>query len=120
MIAGLTTLEAVATALLAGSLLFTLAAVVGLLRLPDFYTRLHAAGKCDTAGLALAVLALALLSGDVILALKLALIWGVLAIGNPTATHALARAARRAGVPVWTRGSTASEPADASPGDPRP
>lgn len=99
---GLSPLEGAAALLLAGSLLFTLASVVGLLRLPDFYTRLHAVGKCDTAGLALAVAALALLGGDLILGLKLALIWVVLAGANPTATHALARAARRSGVAVWT------------------
>lgn len=99
---GISAVEAVAAALLVGSLAFILAAVVGILRLPDFYTRLHAVGKCDTAGLALATLALALLSGDLVLALKLAAVWAILAVANPTGTHALARAAGRAGVPVWT------------------
>lgn len=112
----LTALEVVAAVLLTGSLGFTVAAVVGLLRLPDFYTRLHAVGKCDTAALALAALALALLSGDPILGLKLVAVWVLLALANPTATHALARAARRAGVPVWTV-EAADEGAPPRPGE---
>ena len=113
---GITPMEAVATALLVASLAFTVAAVVGILRLPDFYSRLHAVGKCDTAALGFATLALALLSGDFVLGLKLALVWTILAMANPTATHALARAARLAGVPVW-RAESAGEPPGSSPGD---
>ena len=102
-----TAVEALAVLLLAGSLFFTLAAVVGILRLPDFYTRLHAIGKCDTAGLSLALVALALLSGSAAVAVKLALVWVFVALAGPTATHALGRAARRRGVPVWRAGETA-------------
>ena len=101
MIGGLSVLETLAALLLAGALFFTLAAVVGILRLPDFYTRLHAVSKCDAAGLLLSVAALALLSRDPAVAIKLALVWVFVAIAGPTATHALGRAAYRAGVPVW-------------------
>ena len=104
--------ESLAALLLAGSLFFTLAAVVGILRLPDFYTRLHAVGKCETAGLSLALVALALLSGSTAVAVKLALVCGFVAIAGPTATHALGRAARRRGVPVWRADETASKRAD--------
>lgn len=101
MILGLSPVEALAALLLAAALFFTLAAVVGILRLPDFYTRLHAVAKCDTAGLSLAVLALALLSGDPSVAIKLLLVCLFVAVAGPTATHAIGRAALRRGVPVW-------------------
>ena len=102
MIFGLSAIEVLATLLLAGSIFFNLAAVTGVLRLPDFYTRLHAAGKCDTAGLSLALVALALLAGDALTVVKLAFLGLFVAIANPTATHALGQAARRSGVAVWT------------------
>ncbi len=101
MIHDISPVEGFAALLLACSLFFTLAAVVGILRLPDFYTRLHAVGKCDTAGLLLALAALALLSGDPAVAMKLAFVWLIVAVAGPTATHALGRAARRSAVPQW-------------------
>ena len=50
-----------ANVLLILGLLFILAGVLGVLRLPDFYTRLHAMGKCDTLGVTLVLFALAIL-----------------------------------------------------------
>lgn len=93
--------EGFAVLLLAAGLFFILAAVIGILRLPDFFTRLHAMGKCDTAGLSLSLLGLALLAGDPAVTVKLVLVLVLVALANPTATHALARAASRAGVKVW-------------------
>ena len=100
--AGLSLVEALAVPILAAGLFFTLAAVIGILRLPDFFTRLHAIGKCDTAGLSLSLLGLALLAGDPAVTVKLVLVLAFVAVANPTATHALARAARRSGVAVWS------------------
>lgn len=94
-------IEAVGALLLTAGLFFVVTAVIGILRLPDFFTRLHAVGKCDTAGLSLSLLGLALLSGDPAVTVKLVLVLVLVAVANPTATHALARAARRSGVPVW-------------------
>lgn len=108
---GFPALEAAAVVLLVASLFFTLAAAVGVLRLPDFYTRLHAIGKCDTVGLALAVLAFALLGGSLGTAVKLLLVSLFLAFAGPTAAHALGRAARRSGVAVWRRPTPPPEPA---------
>jgi len=93
--------ELLAVPLLAVGLFFLLVAVVGILRLPDFYSRLHAMGKCDTAGLVLVLVGLAILSGDLIVAIKLGFLAAFLSLANPTAIHALARAALRAGLPVW-------------------
>ncbi len=84
-------------------LLFILLGVVGILRLPDFYTRLHAMGKCDTLGVALVLIALALYTGLTLSSAKLLLIAVFIGIANPTATHALGRAAIKAGLTPWTR-----------------
>lgn len=71
---------------------------LGLLRFPDFYTRLHAAGMTDTLCAFLIVLGLALQSGLSLLTLKLLLILLFLVFTAPTATHALARAATLDGI----------------------
>lgn len=66
---------------------------LGLLRFPDFYSRLHAAGMTDTLVALLIVIGLALQSGLSLLTVKLLLILLFLLFTTPTATHALARAA---------------------------
>jgi len=84
--------------------LIMLIGAVGVLRFPDFYTRLHAAGKGDTLGQALVLLGLGLpmfaLGHEQIL-LKLLLIMLFVFIFNPTATHALARGAWAIGLEPW-------------------
>ena len=92
-----------AMSLLLLGLLFILLGVVGILRLPDFYTRLHAMGKCDTLGVALVLIALALYTGLTLSTAKLLLIAVFIGLANPTATHALGRAALKAGLTPWTR-----------------
>lgn len=78
--------------LVAGGLL-VLVGGIGLLRLPDFFTRLHAAGITDTMGAGLVLLGLALQSGLGLVTIKLILLYGFLLFTSPTATHALAKAA---------------------------
>ena len=82
-------------------LLFILAGVIGILRLPDFYTRLHAMGKCDTLGVALVLIALAMYEGVSLYSVKILLISVFVSLANPTATHALGRAALKAGLAPW-------------------
>jgi multicomponent Na+:H+ antiporter subunit G len=98
-------LQALGDLLVAAGLFFVLAGVVGVLRLPDFYTRLHATGKCDTLGVGLMVLGLALQQPALHQALKMLLVLLFVALANPTATHALGRAALRSGLEPWTRRS---------------
>jgi multicomponent Na+:H+ antiporter subunit G len=86
--------------LLAGSL-FAVTGGIGLLRFPDFYTRTHAAGLMDSAGAVLILLGLLLLAPDLGSAVRLLLIAAFLLVTGPTATHALAHAARNDGVRVW-------------------
>jgi len=74
---------------------FYLAGSIGLLRLPDLYSRLHALTKADNLGLGLLSAGLALLSQELFTAAKLLLIWlAVLAAGAASA-HLIARHARR-------------------------
>lgn len=86
-----------AGALLIIGALFSLLAVVGLLRLPDLYTRMHAASKAGTVGSGLALVAIALVSFDsaVILRALVGIVFFMLTA--PISAHLLSRAAYIAG-----------------------
>jgi len=81
--------------------LFTLAAAVGMLRLPDLYTRMHAASKAGTMGSCVVLLALALDSQDASVSTRA--IAGILffLLTVPVSSHLLAKAAHAAGYPLW-------------------
>ena len=83
---------------MSAGLFFVLAGTIGVLRLPDFYTRLHAAGMTDTLGAELILLALIFQADNVQMVLKLLLVAFFLFVTSPTATHAVAHAAYRAGL----------------------
>lgn len=99
--------------LVAGVFLFAVG-VFGILRFPDFYTRLHAAGKCDTLGSILLLLGLALFNlqeftfANVLVSLKILSILAFVFVAGPTATHALTEAALVVGVEPWTKGDKRS------------
>ena len=97
-------MSVVGSVLLAGGFFFIAAGAVGVLRLPDFYTRLHAVGKNDTLGVAMMVLGLALIEGLTRNSAKMLLIVLFIAIANPVVTHALGRAAWKSGLKPWQRG----------------
>lgn len=94
--------DVVAGALLLGGLVFVLAGVVGILRLPDFYARLHATSKCDTLGLALMAAGVAVHTGPTLITVKVLLVVAFVAVVNTTVAHALGRAAYRSGLAPWT------------------
>lgn len=71
---------------------------VGALRMPDFYTRMHAASLTDTLGTLLTLLGLVLQAGLALSTAKLLAIMLFLLLTSPTATYALANAARLAGL----------------------
>lgn len=102
-------LNLIVVILLLVGLLFFAGGSIGLLRFPDFYTRLHAAGKLDTMGLLTTMLAMALYClhdfswMTVLTGLKIMLIVVFIFITSPTATHAVVDAARRAGLEPWTK-----------------
>ena len=88
-----TVLEIVAGACLLGGSAFLVVGAIGLVRLPDFFTRIHATGVIDTLGVALTFAGLVILAGWTLVAAKLVLILWFLLWTGPTATHALAKAA---------------------------
>ena len=78
--------------------LFCVIGAVGLVRMPDFYTRMHAASVIDTLGAGLILLGLLLQAGLTLVAVKLLMIALLIFFASPTATHALARAAMLRGL----------------------
>jgi multicomponent Na+:H+ antiporter subunit G len=96
------TLEPIAVgALLAAGAVFHALAALGVLRLPDFYTRLHAVSKAETMGVLLTLAAVALSAGPGLTALKVGFVAVFLFLANPTSTHAIGRAALRTGLRPW-------------------
>jgi multicomponent Na+:H+ antiporter subunit G len=92
--------EAAALVCLVLGTFFFAAGTVGILRMPDVYTRMHVAAKSDTLGAGLWLLGLAIASGGGVTALKLILLLAFLWLTSPTAAHCMARAAHRTGVPM--------------------
>ncbi len=90
--------------LLAAGAFFVVSGAVGLLRFPDFYTRTHAAGITDSAGAGLILLGLLPHVTGWEVAVRLVIIMLFLVVTAPTATHILAHAARRDGIPIWHAG----------------
>ena len=78
--------------------LAALTATLGLLRLPDFFSRTHSAGILDTLGAGLILLGFGLQTGWSLVTVKLALVLVFILITGPTAAHALARSALHNGV----------------------
>lgn len=96
---------------LAGSIAGVIGAL-GLLRMPDFFSRIHAAGITDTFCAGALLVGLALLSPSLLVASKLLMVLFFLLFTTPTATHALARAALKSGlkpVPGYVRTNVPDE-----------
>ena len=83
--------------LVSGSV-FALIGAVGIIRLPDVFSRMHGAGIIDTAGAGFILIGLAFQAGLTLVTVKLLLIVVFLMFTSPTSTHALARAALNSGV----------------------
>jgi len=82
---------------------FIIVASVGIVRLPDFYTRVHPAGKADTMGQILILTGLIIYEGLSLISVKIFFIICFVLIANPTATHALVKSAFISGLKPWTR-----------------
>jgi len=99
----------VATIFILLGLFFYAVGTIGILRLPDFYTRLQAAGKCDSLAAILVLIGIVChLLGDFSLAnllvsIKILLIGGFIFVASPAATHAITAAALIVGVEPWTK-----------------
>jgi multicomponent Na+:H+ antiporter subunit G len=93
--------------ILTGCFFFT-TGTIGLIRFPDFYSRMHATGKGDTLAVLICLVGLALYHafnhGAILDCIKLVVVAVFIFLANPTATHAISRAAFRCGVKPWIRG----------------
>ncbi len=93
-------------------LFFSLSGALGIVRMPDLYTRIQCSSKTVTMGALPVLLALVVGEGAISGYGSRALLVAVLLlIVNPAASHALARAAYKSGVPMW-RGAVRDEVAD--------
>ena len=72
---------------------FIIAGAIGIVRMPDLFTRMHAAGVIDTAGAGLLALGLMLQAGPTLVTLRLLFILALFFFTGPVVTHALAQAA---------------------------
>jgi monovalent cation/proton antiporter MnhG/PhaG subunit len=82
---------------------FFLVGTVGIIRLPDFYSRTHPATKCDTLGAGSILIGLAILEKLSPEALKIVALAGFILLTSPTVGHALARSAFKTGLSPWTK-----------------
>jgi multicomponent Na+:H+ antiporter subunit G len=98
-----------------GGVFFNLTGVIGIIRLPDLYCRLHSSSKNTTLGSLLILFGFALRqfeAGEGPAGLKVLLIGTFVLMVTPIGSHALARAAYKSGVPLW-EGSVCDQYADA-------
>ena len=103
------TMNIIVIAFLVFGLFFFLAGAIGIVRMPDFYSRLHPAGKLDTLGTLAMVTGLAIYNlhhislGTILVSIKLFLIVFFVFLASPTATHTIVDAGMRAGLRHWTK-----------------
>ena len=103
-------MDIIVTFLLICGLIFFAGGAVGILRFPDFYSRLHPAGKLDTMGSLSMMIALALFNlhhfslATLLTSIKITLIMIFVFLASPTAIHGIVDAGVRAGLTPWTRG----------------
>ena len=109
MIADITLREFIAGLFLAGGAFFLLASAIGMLRLPDFYCRLHASGNSETLGVMLSFMGLVIYEGLTLTSLKMIMIFLLIFLGTPIGTHILSKAAYKSGHHVWTLEEDAKE-----------
>ncbi|MFC6755730.1 MULTISPECIES: monovalent cation/H(+) antiporter subunit G [Haloarcula] len=81
---------------------FGAVAAIGIIRMPDIYTRAHAASKSDTLGAVLTIAAVALALESSLSTVKAVFLVIFMFLTNPTAAHAIARAAEDQGIEPWT------------------
>ena len=92
----------VAALMIVGAL-FSLIAAIGLNRLPDLYTRMHAASKAGTVGSGLLLLAVGLHAADVATFGRAVAGIVFFVLTTPVSAHLLARAAHKVGYPLWSK-----------------
>lgn len=95
---------------------FMVIGAIGVIRMPDIFTRLHAASVSETFGVGLILIGLILVAGLTLVGVKLAFLLAFLLVTGPVATHAVARAALDAGVKARdAKGALLDEPKEDAP-----
>jgi len=95
--------DAVTAVFLVAGLAFMLVGVLGIVRLPDAYHRLHASSKCTTLGLMGLLVAAAVHIGTSGAVVKAVLTMVFAFVATPVGSHVLAKSAHAAGMPQWDR-----------------
>ena len=96
-------------------IVFFIGGAIGVLRFPDFYTRMHAAGKGDTCSMLLILVGLSLYQlndpslANFLVVGKIMFITLFIMITSPTSTHALIKAGFEEGVKMWKRDESPKE-----------
>ena len=86
--------------------------ILGILRFPDFYTRMHAAGKSDSLGAVLVLVGFALFNlealtfASILVSIKILFIALFIFVASPTATHAIVQTALVLGAEPWKKGDS--------------
>lgn len=111
-----TLLDILSWLLLVGGSFIVITGGIGLLRLPDVYSRMHAAGMTDTLGVGLFVLGMAVQAGFTLVTVKLLIILVFILFTSPTATYAVANAVWYGGVRPLREDGTICETVDRSGG----
>ena len=88
-------INVIASTLMLSGIIFFLCGSIGLLRLPDLYSRLHALTKADNLGLGLLLSGMALYQQELLFALKLLLIWLAVLAASSASAYLIAQQARR-------------------------
>lgn len=97
-------IDVISTIFLLTGALIMIIGTAGLLKFPDFYTRMHATGKCDTLGQILIIVGCMIYEGFSFITIKLFLVTAFYLLAGPASTHALIKAGYVCGVPVWKKG----------------
>jgi multicomponent Na+:H+ antiporter subunit G len=103
-------IEDIVIALAALGFVFSLSGAVGIVRMPDVYCRIQCSSKTITMGALPVLIALVLAEGPIsTFGNHVLFVSALLVVVNPAASHALARAAYKSGVPQWP-GAVRDEP----------
>ena len=108
-------LNVISIVLICLGIVFFIGGAVGVLRFPDFYTRMHAAGKGDTCSMLLILTGLALFQlndptlANFLVVGKIFFITLFIMITSPTSTHALIKAGFEEGIKMWKRDESKGE-----------
>lgn len=107
--------EVVAGIFLLSGLVFFVGSAIGMLRLPDFYCRIHASGNSETLGSILAFMGMMIYEGATMTSVKLAFVFLLVFLANPIGSHILSKSAYKSGYPVWTLRSKDADKAIGAP-----